>query len=79
MVRKNIKRNRDRLKNLMRNGKKKIENIGKQLNKEFLLEDDKYLVINEGILPSGYYTTIISESGNSCGYVNFIKKDFTIS
>ena len=68
---------------------KKLENIvninkGKQLNKEFLLEYDKYPVINGGILPSGYTgtynyfanTITISEGGNSCGYVNFIKKDF---
>ena len=68
---------------------KKLENIvninkGKQLNKEFLLEYDKYPVINGGILPSGYTDTYnyfantitISEGGNSCGYVNFIKKDF---
>ena len=67
----------------------RLENIvninkGKQLNKEFLLEDDKYPVINGGILPSGYTNTYnslantitISEGGNSCGYVNFIKKDF---
>lgn len=68
---------------------KKLENIvsinkGKQLNKEFLSEDDKYPVINGGIFPSGYTdsynyfanTITISEGGNSCGYVNFIKKDF---
>lgn len=59
-------------------------NKGKQLNKEFLEERGDFPVINGGILPSGYtdkYNTLantitISEGGNSCGYVNFIKNNF---
>lgn len=68
---------------------KKLEDIvninkGKQLNKELLEKQGEYPVINGGILPSGYtdkYNTLsntitISEGGNSCGYVNFIKNNF---
>lgn len=59
-------------------------NKGQQLNKEFLEKQGEYPVINGGILPSGYtdkYNTLanvitISEGGNSCGYVNFIKDKF---
>ena len=59
-------------------------NKGKQLNKELLEKQGEYPVINGGILPSGYtdkYNTLsntitISEGGNSCGYVNFIKNNF---
>lgn len=68
---------------------KKLEDIvninkGKQVNKELLEKQGEYPVINGGILPSGYtdkYNTLsntitISEGGNSCGYVNFIKNNF---
>lgn len=57
---------------------------GEQLNRETLNEKDAYAVYNGGISPSGYtdkYNTeansiIISEGGNSCGYVNFIRNRF---
>jgi len=57
---------------------------GKQLNKSELKELGKYPAINGGINPSGYTnrwntkknTTTISEGGNSCGFVNFIKVNF---
>ena len=61
---------------------------GTQLNRSTLSENmaglNKYAVINGGITPSGYTDTMntkagaitISEGGNSCGYVNYIKKDF---
>ncbi|HQU31952.1 MAG: restriction endonuclease subunit S [Planctomycetia bacterium] len=57
---------------------------GEQLNRETLNEKDTYPVYNGGISPSGYTskwnterdTIIISEGGNSCGYVNFIKERF---
>jgi len=57
---------------------------GEQLNRSTLNENDIYPVINGGILPSGYTdkwnqkaeTIIISEGGNSCGYVNFIRTNF---
>lgn len=57
---------------------------GKQLNRVDLIEDGKYPSISGGINPSGYTnnwneeagTIIISEGGNSCGYVNFIKIKF---
>ncbi len=57
---------------------------GEQLNRETLNDKDTYAVYNGGISPSGYtniYNTeansiIISEGGNSCGYVNFIKARF---
>ncbi len=57
---------------------------GEQLNREHLKEDDLYPAINGGIMPSGYtnrYNTeeniiTISEGGNSCGYINFIKSKF---
>jgi type I restriction enzyme S subunit len=57
---------------------------GKQLNKEELEKAGSYPAINGGIEPSGYTeewntienTITISEGGNSCGYVNFIKTKF---
>jgi len=57
---------------------------GQQLNKLELSEIDKYPVINGGINPSGYTnnyntnenTITISEGGNSCGFVNYIKTKF---
>lgn len=57
---------------------------GSQLNREGLSIDTGYPVINGGVEPSGYTDTwntkgdtiTISEGGNSCGYVNFIKEDF---
>ena len=59
---------------------------GEQLNKLSLNNNSegKFAVINGGILPSGYTdkfntnenTITISEGGNSCGFVNFIKEKF---
>ena len=57
---------------------------GKQLNASELTEKGTYPAINGGIQPSGYTedwntvedTITISEGGNSCGYVNFIKTKF---
>ena len=59
---------------------------GEQLNKLSLSNNSegKFAVINGGILPSGYTdkfntnenTITISECGNSCGFVNFIKEKF---
>jgi type I restriction enzyme, S subunit len=57
---------------------------GKQLNKSELEESGTYPTINGGIEPSGYTedwntienTITISEGGNSCGYVNFIKTKY---
>jgi len=57
---------------------------GIQLNREGLSENVGNPVINGGVEPSGYTdiwntksnTITISEGGNSCGFVNFIKKDF---
>ena len=57
---------------------------GTQLNKDSLLEDGKYPVINGGISPSGYWDDYnfeankitISQGGASAGYVNFIKTPF---
>lgn len=61
----------------------KIEK-GKQLNKEILLEQGQYPVINGGINPSGYWNEYnfdknlitISQGGASAGYVNFITTKF---
>lgn len=63
-----------------------IANIrkGEQLNVEFLSKSGSYPAINGGIKPSGYTeewnteanTITISEGGNSCGYVNFIRTRF---
>ncbi len=61
---------------------------GTQLNRSTLSDNrvglNKYAVINGGIAPSGYTdshntkagTITVSEGGNSCGYVNYIKEDF---
>jgi type I restriction enzyme, S subunit len=69
--------------------KKTLGNIciiekGQQLNRDTLSETDDYPVWNGGIEPSGFtnkwnteaYTITISEGGNSCGFVNFIKQKF---
>ncbi len=68
---------------------KKLHNIatitkGKQLNKSELTENGEYPCQNGGIEPSGYTnkynmdanTITISEGGNSCGYVNYMKVNF---
>ena len=65
---------------------KDVVNIvkGKQLNKDILLENGLYPVINGGINPSGYWDEYnfnenmitISQGGASAGYVNFIKGKF---
>lgn len=68
---------------------KQLEDIvkivkGIQLNKEKLLEEGLYPVINGGITPSGYWHEYnhnenhitISQGGASAGYVNFIKAKF---
>lgn len=57
---------------------------GKQLNKDGLLEQGNYPVINGGINPSGYWNEYnfekdlitISQGGASAGYVNFITTKF---
>lgn len=57
---------------------------GQQLNKLSLAPGGKFPVINGGILPSGYTdrfntqanTITISEGGNSCGFINYIKENF---
>jgi type I restriction enzyme S subunit len=57
---------------------------GTQMNRSILKSADDYPVINGGVLPSGYTslwnqienTVVISEGGNSCGYVNLIKTKF---
>lgn len=57
---------------------------GSQINGEDLLNDAKYVYLNGGINPSGKWndynveseTITISEGGNSCGYVNFMKEPF---
>ncbi|MBU0627496.1 restriction endonuclease subunit S [Patescibacteria group bacterium] len=59
-------------------------NKGTQLNKDELTNTGEYPAINGGINPSGYThewnteanTITISEGGNSCGYINLIKKRF---
>lgn len=59
-------------------------NKGEQLNKDVMIEDGKYYVLNGGKDPSGYTnewnvsenTITISEGGNSCGYVNFNTEKF---
>ena len=61
----------------------KIEK-GEQLNVLNLSNKDKYPSYSGGITPSGYTdkyntekdTIIISEGGNSCGYINFIQENF---
>ena len=57
---------------------------GTQLNRSTLDSSSEFPVYNGGIAPSGYTasfntnenTIIISEGGNSCGYVNYIKTKF---
>lgn len=57
---------------------------GEQLNKNTLKGGGKYAAISGGIEASGYTdqwntdenTIIISEGGNSCGYINFITEKF---
>ncbi len=57
---------------------------GEQLNKEELTEVGTYPCLNGGINYSGYTekfnadenTITISEGGNSCGYINFLKTKF---
>ena len=57
---------------------------GEQINGDDLLENGLYDYLNGGIYPSGKWdsyntpanTVTISEGGNSCGYVNFMKKPF---
>ena len=59
-------------------------NKGEQLNKDVMIEDGKYYVLNGGKDPSGYTnewnvsenTITMSEGGNSCGYVNFNTEKF---
>ncbi|RBQ32818.1 hypothetical protein CRU92_03475 [Arcobacter sp. FW59] len=68
---------------------RKLKNLcdvikGEQLNRDNLTEIGDYPAINGGINPSGFtdkYNTLsdtitISEGGNSCGYINFIKTNF---
>lgn len=57
---------------------------GQQLNADEFVEYGHYPVMNGGISPSGYTgcfnaeasTLIISEGGNSCGFVNYMKTRF---
>ena len=57
---------------------------GQQLNKDAMVEDGAYFVLNGGIKPSGRTTewnceadTItVSEGGNSCGFVTYNSEDF---
>lgn len=57
---------------------------GTQINGDELLEEAKFDYLNGGIKPSGKWdnancvanTVTISEGGNSCGYVNFMKNPF---
>ena len=57
---------------------------GEQLNKDTLESNAEFPVINGGIEPSGFTdewnteanTITISEGGNSCGYVNFLREKF---
>jgi len=57
---------------------------GRQINNKLLLNSGMYYMLNGGILPSGFLneynteknTITISEGGNSCGFVNFNKKNF---
>jgi type I restriction enzyme S subunit len=59
-------------------------NKGEQKNRSELREEFEYPVINGGQEPSGFIDTFntpkntitISEGGNSCGFVNFITKNF---
>lgn len=57
---------------------------GQQLNKSKLLENGAFKVMNGGIEPSGYWneynteaeTIIVSQGGNSAGYVNYMTEKF---
>ncbi len=57
---------------------------GEQIKGDDLLENGLYDYLNGGIYPSGKWdsyntpanTVTISEGGNSCGYVNFMKQPF---
>lgn len=57
---------------------------GEQINGDLLTPKGLYPVINGGMEPSGYHsqynrnagTITISEGGNSCGYVNYMKTPF---
>lgn len=57
---------------------------GTQINKNTLASSGDYPVMNGGILPSGYFnlynspanSIIISEGGNSCGFVQYMKTCF---
>lgn len=57
---------------------------GQQVNGDRLLESGLYAMLNGGIEPSGYIVEFntegnsitISEGGNSCGYVSYMKKRF---
>lgn len=57
---------------------------GEQINGELLLFSGQYPMYNGGIEPSGYLDTynttapqiIMSEGGNSCGFINYITDDF---
>ena len=59
-------------------------NKGQQLNTSELTSSGDYPAINGGVEPSGYtheyntseHTIIISEGGNSCGFVNYITTRF---
>ena len=59
-------------------------NKGKQLNKDDMVENGEYYVLNGGKEPSGYTnswntpenTITISEGGNSCGFVNYNEEKF---
>jgi type I restriction enzyme S subunit len=61
-----------------------VFNKGSQINGDQLSDQYKYPMYNGGMSYSGYtneYNTIsksiiISEGGNSCGYVNYIESDF---
>ncbi len=57
---------------------------GAQINGDELVENGKYDYLNGGITPSGKWneyntpggTVTISEGGNSCGYVNYMRNPF---
>jgi len=57
---------------------------GEQLNKSDLSEEGNFPCVNGGIIESGFTnnyntegeTITISEGGNSCGHVNYIRKKF---
>jgi len=59
-------------------------NKGVQINNEDLMDNATFKMMNGGISESGYLdkynrqanTIIISEGGNSCGYVNYIEEKF---